>query len=224
MRTKNKTKIHFNTKTIETIPVEKIIAVTKQQPKEAVQLAIKNNIYKIGENKVQEAEKKFYQFNQRQKIELHLIGNLQTNKIKKAVEIFDIIQTVHRKKTINKIDIEAKKKNKKQKIYLQINISKDPLKNGIKEEDVENFCQHIKTKKNIKLSGVMTILKNNLKKERIKKYYNKTKKIQKEIEKTISTCTQTSMGMSKDYKIALLQGATEVRIGTALFGERKNDN
>ena len=118
MRTKNKTKIHFNTKTIETIPVEKIIAVTKQQPKEAVQLAIKNNIYKIGENKVQEAEKKFYQFNQRQKIELHLIGNLQTNKIKKAVEIFDIIQTVHRKKTINKIDIEAKKKTKnKESIY-----------------------------------------------------------------------------------------------------------
>ena len=70
----------------------------------------------------------------------------------------------------------------------------------------------------------MTILKNNLKKEKIKKYYNKTKKIQKEIEKTISTCTHTSMGMSKDYQIALSEGATEIRIGTALFGERKNEN
>ena len=223
MKTKNKTTIFFNTQLTTTIPKEKIIAVTKTRSKEAVSLAIKNKIYKIGENKIQEAERKFLHFKERKKIELHLIGNLQTNKVKKAVKIFDTIQTASRKKTIDKIDSESQKINKIQKIYLQINISKDPKKGGVKESEIKNFCQHIKTKKNILLIGVMTILKQNTTQTTTKKLYIKTKKIQEQIKKTIPTCKEISMGMSKDYKIALSQGATEVRIGTALFGDRKND-
>ena len=224
MKTKNNDLIFFNKKILKTIPKTKIVAVTKTKPKEAISLAIKNKIYKIGENRIQEAEKKLANFPERKKIELHLIGELQTNKIKKAVKVFDTIQTVCRIKTIDKINKEAQKINKKQKIYLQINISKDPQKKGIKEKDVEFFYKHIKTKKNIKLSGVMTILKKGLDKTTIKNFYKKTKKIQEQIKKEIPTCKEASMGMSKDYKIALLQGATEVRIGTALFGERKNEN
>ena len=224
MKTKNKTIIFFNTKTTQTIPKEKIIAVTKTKPKEAVSLAIKNKIYKIGENKIQEAEKKFTNFKDRKKIQLHLIGDLQTNKIKKAVALFDTIQTACRIKTIDKIDKEAKKINKKQKIYLQLNISRDPLKKGIKEEETTKFTEHIKTKKNIILTGVMTILKQGLDEKQTKNYYKKTKNTQEKIKKTIPSCTQTSMGMSGDYKIALSQGATEVRVGTALFGERNNEN
>ena len=106
MKTKNKTTIFFNTNLTKTIPKEKIIAVTKTKPKEAVSLAIKNKIYKIGENKIQEAEKKFLNFKDRKKIELHLIGGLQTNKIKKAITLFDTIQTTDRIKTIDKIDKE----------------------------------------------------------------------------------------------------------------------
>ena len=221
MKTKNKSIIFFNTKLPQTIPLKKIIAVTKNQPKAAVSLAIKNKIYKIGENRIQEAENKFLNFAERDKIELHLIGNLQTNKVKKAVKLFDIIQTVSRIKTIDKINIESQKINKKQKIYLQINTSKDPKKKGIKEENVGLFYKHIQTKKNIKLMGVMTILKKGLDKKSTKIFYKKTKKIQEQIKKEIPTCKETSMGMSNDYKIALSQGATEVRIGTALFGERK---
>jgi len=224
MKTKNKTTIFFNTKLTQTILKEKIIAVTKNQPIEAVSLAIKNKIYKIGENKIQEAEKKFLNFKDRKKIELHLIGSLQTNKVKKAVSIFDIIQTVCRIKTIDKIDKEAEKTNKKQKIHIQLNISRDPLKKGIKEEEVIKFTNHIKTKKHIVLTGVMTILKKGLNEKQTKKYYKKTKKIQEKIKKNTPSCKQTSMGMSQDYNIALSQGATEVRIGTALFGERSNEN
>jgi len=224
MKTKNKTITFFNTQLTKTIPKEKIIAITKTKSKEAVSLAIKNKIYKIGENKIQEAEKKFLNFKEREKIELHLIGDLQTNKVKKAVKLFDVIQTANRKKTIDKIDKEAQKINKKQKIYLQINISKDPKKKGIKEEEINNFCKYIKTKKNIILTGIMTILKQGLDKKTTKTCYKKIKKIQEQIKKTTPTCKQTSMGMSQDYKIALSQGATEVRIGTALFRERKDEN
>jgi len=224
MKTKNRTTVFFNTELTKTIPKKKIIAVTKTRSKKAVSLAIKNKIYKIGENKVQEAEKKFSNFKDRGKIELHLIGDLQTNKIKKAVKLFDVIQTANRIKTIDKIDKEAQKINKRQKVYLQINVSQDPRKKGIKEEEINRFCKHIKTKKNIILSGVMTILKQGLDKKKIKKYYKKIKKTQEQIKKTTPTCKQASMGMSQDYKTALSQGATEVRIGTALFRERKDEN
>jgi len=224
MKTKNKTTIFFNTKLAKTISKEKIIAVTKTQPIEAVSLALKNKIYKIGENKIQEAEKKFANFRDRKKTELHLIGDLQTNKVKKAVTLFDTIQTVCRIKTIDKIDKEAGKINKKQKIYLQLNISRDPLKKGIKEEEIIKFTKHIKTKKNITLIWIMTSLKQGNDNKKTKKYYKQTKKIQEKIKKTIPTCKQTSMGMSGDYKIALSQGATEIRIGTALFRERNNEN
>ena len=220
---KNKT-FFLNNKTIKKIPLKKIIAVTKTLPKEAICLAIKNKIYKIGENKIQEAEKKFSNFQKRNKIELHFIGALQTNKVKKAVSLFDIIQTVDTIKTIDKIDKEAEKINKKQKIYLQINTSQDPKKRGIKEEDIKVFYNHIKTKKHTTLTGVMTILKNNLTDKETKYYYQKTKKMQKKIEQKIKTCKQISMGMSKDFQLALEAGATEVRIGTALFGERKTEN
>ena len=224
MKTKNNNIIFFNKKLTQTTPKTKIIAVTKNKPIEAISLAIKNNIYKIGENRVQETEKKIKNFKERKKIEIHLIGNLQTNKVKKAVKLFDTIQTVCRIKTINKINTEAQKIKKKQKIYLQINISKDPQKKGIKEEEVVFFYKHIKRKKNIELAGVMTILKKGLGTTTTTKLYKKIKTIQKQIKKEIPTCKETSMGMSKDYKIAISQGATEVRIGTALFGERKNEN
>ena len=218
---KKETKTIFNKKTTQQIPKKKIIAVTKNFPIETVKSAIKNNIFKIGENKVQEAEKKFKLFEDRKKIELHLIGDLQTNKVKKAVLLFDVIETVWRTKTIEKINKEAGKINKKQKIYLQINISKDPQKKGVLEKEIKTKCEEIKEKKNIKLCGVMTILKKGLDKKEIKNFYEKTKKQQRIIKKTIKTCTQTSMGMSGDYKIALSAGATEIRLGTALFGKRQ---
>ena len=206
---------------IKKVSPKKIIAVTKKQNIESVEAALYNQIYKIGENQIQEAEKKFLKFKQRQKVELHFIGKLQSNKIKKAVNLFDVIQTVDTKKQIKKIGFCAKEINKKQKIYLQINISQDPKKGGIKEKEVEEFCSFIKKEKNIKLCGVMTILKKNLSKTAVFNYYEKTKKIQTKIFKKTKTCKEVSMGMTNDYNLALKAGATEIRLGTALFGKRK---
>ena len=104
----------------------KIIAVTKTRSIEAIKKATEKNLLIIGENKVQEAEKKLEDYEHiKEKIETHLIGHLQSNKVKKAVSFFDVIQTVDSIKILNKINMQAEKIKKQQKVYLQINIGED---------------------------------------------------------------------------------------------------
>ena len=115
----NKTKKHKNKNLfslVEEVSPAKIIAVTKKHPIDSVYLAIENNITKIAENQIQETEKKYIDFKKREKIELHFIGKLQSNKITKAVGLFDIIQTVENEKQIEKINKAARENNKIQKI------------------------------------------------------------------------------------------------------------
>ena len=197
-----------------------IIAVTKNKTIKAVDSALNNKIYIIGENKIQETIIKFKNYSKRNKIELHLIGHLQSNKTKKAVENYDVIETADSQKIINKINIEAKKKNKTQRIYLQINVGKDPKKHGFFEEEIKNTCLNIKKHQHIKIEGVMTILPQKIDKENKKKLFLKTKTIQKTIQKNFfKDCVNISMGMSGDYELASKCGATHIRIGTFLYGK-----
>jgi len=202
-------------------PHTNIIAITKKKPIEAIESAIYNNLFLIGENQVQETEKKYKNFKQRKKIKLHLIGHLQTNKVKKAISLFDVIQTVDSLKLLNKINQEAKKQKKTQTIYLQINISKDKNKHGILEEEIKSYYHEIKKNKNVKLKGIMTILNQTNTTKTTKNEFIKTKQLQRQIQKEITSCKEVSMGMSKDYSLASKSGATQVRIGTILFGKRK---
>ena len=199
----------------------KIIAVTKTLSIKAVEAAIQNNIYIIGESRIQETEQKYKDYKKRDRIELHLIGHLQSNKTKKAVKLYDVIQTVDSEKIIKKINQEAIKINKKQKIYVQINIGKDPNKKGIKENEIKPICSLINKLTNIILEGIMVVLPQGISKEKTYKLYQRTKKIQEKTQQTIKTCTQTSMGMSADYIEADQAGATHIRLGTILFGQRK---
>jgi len=201
----------------------KIIAATKTRSIETINEAFKNNLLIIGENKIQETEKKFLKDKSiRKKIELHLIGHLQSNKAKKAVKIFDVIQTVDSKKILKKINSEAAARNKKQRIYFQVNIGKDEKKKGFNVFSLTRACKKIKEYKNIKVEGIMTILPQGKTKIKNKKMFTETILLQKEIQKKfISTCANTSMGMSEDYLEAVKAGATHIRIGSALFGKRK---
>jgi hypothetical protein len=201
----------------------KIIAATKTRSIETINEAFKNNLLIIGENKIQETEKKFLKDKSiRKKIELHLIGHLQSNKAKKAVKIFDVIQTVDSKKILKKINSEAAARNKKQRIYFQVNIGKDEKKKGFNVFSLTRACKKIKEYKNIKVEGIMTILPQGKTKRKNKKMFTETILLQKEIQKKfISTCANTSMGMSEDYLEAVKAGATHIRIGSALFGKRK---
>lgn len=200
----------------------KIIAVTKTKPVEAIKTAIENKLLIIGENQVQEAEKKLEDYDHiKEKIEIHLIGHLQSNKAKKAVSFFDVIQTVDSIKILNKINTQAEKIKKQQKIYLQINIGKDKNKYGFSDTEALAVCSKIKEYKNIFLKGIMTILPQGKSKAENKKLFIQTLKLQEEIQKKYEPlCTDTSMGMSGDYTEAIKAGATHIRIGSALFGKR----
>ena len=203
-------------------PVE-IIAVTKTKTIDAVKAAIENNLTVVGENKVQEAEKKFEKQEEvRKKIELHLIGHLQTNKANKAVKIFDVIQTVDSQKILKKINTAAKKQNKNQRVFFQVNIGGDTKKRGFEVSSLLEVCKTIGEYQNVIVEGLMSVLPAGKTKKQNKDFFMKTILLQKKIqEQKIETCLQTSLGMSGDYLEAVQSGATHVRIGSALFGTRK---
>ena len=194
-----------------------LIAVTKNQPLIKIKSAIENGIYMVGENKVQEAEKKYNKIEE--KIEKHFIGHLQRNKVKKAIKIFDVIQTVDTSKLINKINKTAKELRVTQKIMLQINTGKDEKKYGFETEEIYNYIEEFKKLKNVIIIGIMTIAPKIKDKKKLINVFKTTKEIQKEIQKEIKECKYLSMGMSEDYIEAIKAGATHIRIGTALFGK-----
>ena len=196
-----------------------ILAVTKTHNSQTLKSAQTIGLNLFGENKVQEAETKINALNH--KSEIHLIGHLQSNKAKKAVQIFDVIQTIDSIKIANKINRYASEIKKKQRIYLQINIGNDINKTGFNKEEAINVSQTIDQLENIIIEGIMTILPNGLSNKGKKELYQATYKLKRKIQKKISTCNILSMGMSDDYKLAIECGSTMVRIGTKLFGERK---
>jgi len=199
-----------------------IIAVTKTLNYSAIISAYKNNIFNIGESKIQEIESKLKKIETLKNLKIHLIGHLQSNKTKKAVLLCDYIQSVDSIKIAKKINKEAKLINKTQKIYLQINIGKDEKKHGFSTQEIFEKCLQIKKMSNLKVVGIMTILPQAISQEKTKKLFLNTKKIKEEIQqKFFKTCKELSMGMSGDYKIALKAGATNIRIGTRLYGKRK---
>ena len=199
-----------------------IIGVTKYYTENYIEAAIQAGITNIGESRIQDVEKKTTKLNNKNLTTLHLIGHLQTNKTKKAVSLFDVIQTVDSQRLAEKINNEAKKINKQQQIFLQINISKDPQKHGFHEKEIFLAGQKIQKLSNLKISGLMTIPANNLNEYDLRKCYEKTRKIRNTLQSEgLSSCAGLSMGMSNDYLYAIQEGATHVRIGTLLFGKRE---
>ena len=199
-----------------------IIAVTKNFNITAIQSAVENNIYQIGENRVQEYSKKITDSNYEKQIESHLIGKLQTNKVNKAVGLFDTIQTVDSLRLAEKINNRAQTINMCQCIFVQINIGSDPNKGGFFLNGVYKEIEKIQKLEHIHLLGIMTILPLGLTPKKTQTLFKATKDIQLKVQKTISpTCKFVSMGMSGDYIAALKEGSTHIRIGTKLYGQRK---
>ena len=163
----------------------------------------------FGENQVQEADSKFSSFSDRDLIQLHLIGPLQSNKTKKALEVFDTIQSLDRKKIIDTI-FEYKNENSRTKeFYLQINIGQEPQKSGIEPHDTSYFYDYAKAK-NINIVGLMCIPPLELPPDI---FFSKMLKIRDSIDKNL----KLSMGMSSDYNIAFNYQTNLIRIGSALF-------
>ena len=206
------------------LPTTKIMAVTKTLSHKAIESAIKHKIYLIGENRIQETEEKIKMLDSkyRKKIKLHLIGNLQTNKIKKAIDIYDVIETVYREKQLVKINKHAFEKNKIQKIYIQVNIGKDIKKQGVFSQKLNSLMQKAQNMKNVSITGLMTILPNLIEEKKKKQYYKNMLILFNKTKKEYKSCINLSMGMSGDYHLASQEGSTQIRIGTFLYGKRKN--
>ena len=200
----------------------KIIAVTKTYNYSSILSAVENKIFNIGENKIQETKQKLKNQQKPKQLKIHLLGHLQSNKVKQAVELYDTIQSVDSIKIANKINKEAEKIKKVQTIYIQINISKNPNQQGIYPKETETTIKEIKKFKNIRIKGIMAIGVHTKNKQRIVAAYKKIKKLKEKQEQVFKLRElELSLGMSDDYKYALQEGATTIRIGTKIFGKRK---
>ena len=199
-----------------------LIAATKGRTSEEINEAIEAGIEIIGENYVQEAEKKFKIIGR--KVKWHMIGHLQTNKVKKAIEIFDMIETVDSEKLAREIDKEAKKRNIVFPVLIEINSGREKQKSGVFPEDAEKLIYEISNYENIKIEGLMTMgpfVKNP---EDIRPYFRLTKELFekfKDLNLPNVEMKYLSMGMSDTWKIAIEEGANIIRIGTAIFGPRR---
>ena len=198
-----------------------LIAVTKLFPPNIWETAINHNLTTLAENRIQEAKEKLKNFKHRDKMVLHFIGRLQSNKARKAGQIFDVIQTVDSIKLAKRLNIISTETNKLQKIYLQVNIGNDPKKQGFSPEEIINSAKEISELDSLEINGIMTMLPQGIPKTTLRDYYKKTCKIKNEIKESVNgNCNNLSMGMSNDFEIAIEEGATHIRIGTALFGAR----
>ena len=165
-----------------------------------------------GENKVQEALEKWTDIkNENHNIQLHLIGRLQTNKVKFALKIFDYIHSLDNEKLANKIADEQEKQRKKPKIFIQVNLGNEDQKSGIDKRNLNDFYKFCK-KLNLDIIGTMCIPPND---NNSKKYFSEMNEINKEF-----NFKELSMGMSGDYLEAIRYNATFVRVGSKIFGKR----
>jgi pyridoxal phosphate enzyme (YggS family) len=194
-------------------PNVNIIAVSKTFNFETIEPLVKNGHLHFGENKVQEAVAKWSEIKKSNKnLQLHMLGKLQTNKVKYAVPLFDYIHSLDNIKLAEKISLEQIKVQKKLKIFIQVNIGNEKQKNGILKNEVKSFFDKCVEKLNLDIVGLMCIPP---KENSNKNYFGEMMEIKKKI-----GLENLSMGMSSDYLDAIKAGSNFVRIGSKIFGDR----
>ena len=190
----------------------KVIAVSKTFELEKILPLIEYGHTDYGENKVQEATNKWSKIKlENQKIKLHLIGKLQTNKVKYAIKIFDYIHSVDSMKLAKKIADEQVKQNKKPKLFIQVNVGNEEQKSGVKIDQINDLIIFSK-RLNLNIIGLMCIPPAN---EKPDKYFREIKLLNKKF-----NFKEISMGMSSDYLKAVENHSTYLRIGSSIFGQR----
>ena len=190
----------------------KVIAVSKTFPMDQILPLIKHGHMDYGENKVQEAINKWIDVKlEYPNIKLHLIGKLQTNKVKLSVKLFDYIHSVDSEKLAKKISEEELKLDKKVKIFIQVNIGDEDQKSGITKKNLNDFYSYCK-KLNLNIIGLMCIPPINVRPE---VFFNEMESLTKKL-----NLFELSMGMSSDYLEAAKNSATYLRIGSSIFGKR----
>jgi PLP dependent protein len=201
----------------------KLVAASKAVNVERIVRALEAGVHCLGENKVQEGMEKRAQLG-RFSYEFHLIGPLQKNKVNKAVATFDWIETVDSFDLAKRIDRACEGLNKVIPVLVQVNLAKEQTKSGVLEEELSGLVDLMAKLQHISLRGLMTIPPFSENPEEVRPYFRRLRELAERIDdlkiETVSM-QELSMGMSHDYSIAIEEGATIVRVGTAIFGDRQ---
>ncbi len=200
-----------------------IVAIAKKFTHSQILEAFESGITNIGENRVQEAQNK-HEILRDNKIKWHLVGHLQRNKVKKALEIFELIHSVDSIKLAEDIDRRARSIGKRQEVLIEVNISEETSKYGLSTANVIPFIEKIKGFSNISVKGLMTIAPFYEDTERCRPVFRRLRELKQEIDKQGFKSVKMeylSMGMTNDYRVAIEEGSNMLRIGRRIFGDRE---
>lgn len=200
----------------------KLVAVSKRQPVDRIQEAIDAGQKVFGENFIQEAQEKIVVLPP--DITWHFIGHLQSNKAKIAAGLFGVIETIDRLKLANALEKQLAATNKKLSIFIQVNIGREPQKSGVLPEDIEPLLRQLDSLNHLTVKGLMAMPPYFSDQEQVRPYFRKMRQLATNLqEKELlgkNGEVGLSMGMSGDFEAAIEEGATLIRVGTALFGSR----
>jgi pyridoxal phosphate enzyme (YggS family) len=194
----------------------KLVAVSKTHPVPVLTEAIDAGITVFGENKVQEAESKIPAVG-RERAEWHLIGHLQSNKARKAVQLFDVVHSVDSLDLAKRLERICDEEGRDElPVFVQVDLAGEETKSGISENDLPDLVEYLKTCRHLKFTGLMLLPPFFDNAEDARPYFKRLR----EIRDSVLPGGELSMGMSHDFEIAIEEGATVVRVGTAIFGDR----
>ena len=200
-----------------------LLAITKTFPPETVARAIAAGQRQFGENRVQEAESKIPLFREIAGIEWHLVGHLQSNKAHRAAQLFDVIHSVDSARIALKLNQSCLESGRRLSVLLQVDLGKEPAKSGADPAEIQLMLDLIAPLAAIEVDGLMTIPPFFGDPEDARPYFAELRRLRDALESRRPGCLgkrHLSMGMSHDFEVAIQEGATIIRIGTALFGER----
>jgi len=196
-----------------------LVAVSKRKPLSDIELVMSINHNIFGENYAQELVEKYN--NIKVKPEFHFIGPLQSKKVRMIIDKVVLIHSIDRIKVVKEIDKEAKKIDKVQNILIQLNLTNEETKSGIKKSEIYPFLEKAKEFDNVKIVGLMTMPFFTDDNELLRPYFRELRELRDELNiNGYPDIKELSMGMSSDYPIAIEEGATIIRVGSSIFGER----
>lgn len=201
----------------------KLLAATKSQPIELIRAAVDAGISLIGENYVQEAAGKKPLITGT--LEWHMIGHLQRNKVKAAVDLFDVFESLDNLPLARELDKEGQRQNKVIRVFVEVNLGGEESKTGVVENEAPALVEEIASLSHLRIEGLMSVPPYKEDPEEVRPYFRKLRLLQEKLGESRFPpieLRELSMGMSHDYKVAIEEGATIVRIGTALFGARRS--
>ncbi|MCS7149838.1 MAG: YggS family pyridoxal phosphate-dependent enzyme [Caldimicrobium sp.] len=198
----------------------RILGASKGQPPEKIRILSAEGLKLFGENYVQEAELKMKALGDLP-LEWHLIGRLQTNKVKRAIKLFNMIESLDRRELALELEKRLSKEEKVMPVLIEVNIGGEKTKTGLEAKDLERFCEDVLTLRSLEVQGLMCLPPFEENPERVRPYFAKMRELFERVKPLFgANFTELSMGTSHDFEVAIEEGATIIRLGTILFGSR----